>query len=222
LVFWGKPRNQAAAQAHESPNSMTVPLMILAVFALVGGFANAPFLGSPLHHFMANIHQTSHLVNVAATEFNFVVAGMSTILAVTGLLAGWLLYRNYQAGQVEPFKRYLGPVFTLLERKYYIDEFYQLAVVQPVVWLADQVFNFDYRWVIDPFVNLVAAVGRWAADISGVFDNVVIDTFLVEGAARAFNAAGRWLRYTQTGRVHNYLLVVVVTVLMLVGLYLYL
>jgi len=222
LVFWGKPRHQAAAQAHESPNSMTVPLMILAVFALVGGFANAPFLGSPLHHFMANIHQTSHLVNVAATEFNFVVAGMSTILAVTGLLAGWLLYRNYQAGQVEPFKRYLGPVFTLLERKYYIDEFYQLAVVQPVVWLADQVFNFDYRWVIDPFVNLVGAVGRWAADISGVFDNVAIDTFLVEGAARAFNAAGRWLRYTQTGRVQNYLLVVVVTVLMLVGLYLYL
>jgi len=220
LVFWGEPRHEAAGHAHESPNSMTVPLMVLAVFALIGGLANAPFLGSQLHHFMGEVHEVSEVVHSAAVPFSFAVAGLSTVVALLGLLGGWFIYRNYQAGEVEPFQRWLGPVFTLLKNKYYVDELYQLVIIRPVVWLADQVFNFDNRWVIDPIVNLVGTMGRVAADISQVFDRVAIDTVLVEGTAKAFNALGGELRRTQTGRAQNYLLVVVVTVLMLLGLYL--
>ncbi len=222
LVFWGEPRHEAATHAHESPNSMTGPLMVLAVFALIGGLANAPFLGSPLHHFMGGVHEASEVVHSATVSFNFAVAGLSTVVALLGLLGGWAIYRNYRAGEVEPFQRWLGPIFTLLRNKYYVDELYQLVIIRPVVWLADQVFNFDNRWVVDPLVNLVGAVGRAAADISLLFDKVAVDSGLVEGTAKAFNAFGGWLRQTQTGRVQNYLLVVAVTVLMLLGLYLYL
>jgi NADH-quinone oxidoreductase subunit L len=222
LVFWGEPRHAAAEHAHESPSSMTVPLAILAAFALVGGLANAPFLGSPLHGFMGEVHSASGVVHSEAAPFSLAVAGISTVLALLGLVAGWAIYRNYRAGEVEPFQRWLGPVFTLLKNKYYVDEFYHLVIIRPVLWLSDQVFNFDNRWVLDPIVNLVGTIGRAAADISQVLDATVVDSTLVEGTAKAFNAAGGWLRQIQTGRAQNYLLVVAVTVLMLLGLYLYL
>ena len=221
LVFWGQARHPAAAHAHESPASMTVPLAILAVCALVGGLANAPFLGSQLHHLMGEVHEASEVVHAASVPFNFVVAGISSVLAIGGLLAGWWLYRAYQPGQVEPFERLLGPVFNVLRNKYYIDELYQLLIIRPTVWLAEQAFNFDSRWVVDPLVNLAGAIGRAASEVSLVIDSVAVDSVAVEGTAKAFGAAGRWLRYTQTGRAQNYLLVVVVTVLMLIGLYLY-
>jgi NADH-quinone oxidoreductase subunit L len=222
LVFWGEPRHAAAEHAAESPASMTIPLAILAAFALVGGLANAPFLGNPLHSFMGEVHSASEVVHSEAVPFSLAVAGISTVLALLGLLAGWAIYRNYRAGEVEPFQRWLGPVFTLLKNKYYVDEFYQLVIIRPVLWLSDQVFNFDNRWVIDPIVNTVGTVGRVAADISQALDTAVIDSTLVEGTAKVFNAAGGWLRQIQTGRAQNYLLVVAVTVLMLLGLYLYL
>ena len=222
LVFWGEPRHEAAKHAHESPGSMTVPLMVLAVFALIGGLANAPFLGSPLHHFMGEVHEASEVVHSTVVPFSFAVAGLSTVVALLGLLGGWAVYRNYRAGETEPFQRWLGPIFTLLRNKYYVDELYQLLIIRPVVWLADQVFNFDNRWVVDPLVNLVGAVGRLASDITRMFDEVAVDSSMVEGTAKAFNAFGGWLRQTQTGRAQNYLLVVAVTVLMLLGLYLYL
>jgi NADH-quinone oxidoreductase subunit L len=189
---------------------------------LILGFVNAPFLGSQLHEFAGEVHEASEVIHSEVVAFNYAVAALSTVLAVGGLLGGWAIYRNYRAGEVEPFQRWLGPVFTVLKNKYYVDELYQLIIIRPVVWLADQVFSFDNKWVIDPFVNLVGRVGRVASDISRVFDEVAIDSGMVEGTANAVNSFGGWLRQTQTGRVQNYVLVIGVTVLLLLGLYLYL
>jgi len=220
LVFWGEPRHEAAAHSHESPNSMTVPLIVLAVFAAIGGLANVPFLGFPLTDFVGHVHEASEVVHAEELAFNFIVAGLSTLLAVGGLLGGWAVYRNYRAGEVEPFQRWLGPVFTVLQNKYYVDEFYHLVIIRPTVWLADRSFKFDIG-VIDYLVNLVGRIGRALADVSGVFDRVVIDSGLVDGVGNVTNAFGGWLRRTQTGRVQNYVLVIAVTVLLLLGLYLY-
>jgi len=197
-------------------------LMILAVFALIGGFANAPFLGSQVHHLMGEVHEASEVVHSAVVPFSLAVAGISTALAVAGLLGGWAIYRNYRAGDVEPFQRWLGPIFTLLRNKYYVDELYHLVIIRPTVWLANQAFRFDDEWVIDPLVDWVGKIGRLAATASLKFDMIAVDAGLVEGTGKAFNTFGRWLRYSQTGRAQNYLLVVAVTVLLLLGLYLYL
>jgi NADH-quinone oxidoreductase subunit L len=225
LVFWGKPRHEAADHAHESPRSMTIPLIVLAIFAVIGGLANlpssVPVVGGELHHFIGGVHEASEALHLEALAFNFVVAGLSTVLAVGGLLFGWTVYRNYRVGEVEPYQRWLGPVFTLLKNKYYVDELYQAIFIRPTVWLADLTFKFD-KGVIDYLVNLVGKVARVVADFSGVFDEKVIDSTLVEGSGEVTNSFGGWLRHTQTGRVQNYVLVIAVTVLLLLGLYLYL
>jgi NADH-quinone oxidoreductase subunit L len=219
LVFWGKPRHEAAEHSHESPNSMTTPLIVLAVFAAIGGLANVPFLGYPLTDFAGGVHEASELVHVEEVEFDFIVAGLSSLLAVGGLLGGWAIYRNYRAGEVEPFQRWLGPVFTLLKNKYYVDELYRAVIIRPTVWLANLSFRFD-KGVIDYLVNLAGRITRVVADASRVFDEKVVDATLVEGAGEVTNGFGGWLRKTQTGRVQNYVLVVAVTVLLLLGLYL--
>ena len=225
LVFWGKSRHEAADHAHESPHSMTTPLIVLAIFAAIGGLANlpsnVPLIGGELHHFIGEVHEASEVVHSEALALNGIVAGLSTLLAVGGLLFGWAVYRNYRVGEVEPFQRWLGPVFTLLKNKYYVDEFYQAVISRPTVWLANLSFKFD-KGVIDYLVNLVGKATRLVADISSVFDEKVIDLTLVEGAGEVTNSFGGWLRQTQTGRVQNYVLVISVTVLLLLGLYLYL
>jgi NADH-quinone oxidoreductase subunit L len=153
--------------------------------------------------------------------FNFLVAGLSTFLAVGGLLFGWAVYRNYRVGEVEPYQRWLGPVFTLLKNKYYVDEIYRAVFIRPTARLADLCFKFDVG-VIDYLVNLAGRVTSVVADISRVFDEKVIDSTLVEGTGEVTNSFGGWLRQTQTGRVQNYVLVIAVTLLLLVGLGLYL
>jgi NADH-quinone oxidoreductase subunit L len=225
LVFWGQPRHGAAEHAHESPHSMTTPLIVLAIFAVIGGLANlpsnVPAVGGELHHFVGEVHEASEVIHSEALALNFFVAGLSTLLAVGGLLFGWAVYRNYRVGEVEPYQRWLGPVFTLLKNKYYVDEFYRVVFIRPTVWLADQCFRFD-TGVIDYLVNLVGKVTRVVSDVSGVFDETVIDSTLVDGTGKVTNSFGGWLRQTQTGRVQNYVLVIAVTVLLLLGLYLYL
>ncbi len=221
LVFWGKSRHDAADHAHESPHSMTTPLVILAICAVIAGLANVPFLGFPLTDFVGEVHHASELVHSEEVAFNFLVAGLSTFLAVGGLLFGWAVYRNYRVGEVEPYQRWLGPVFTLLKNKYYVDEIYRAVFIRPTVRMADLCFKFDVG-VIDYLVNLAGSVTRAVADISRVFDEKVIDSTLVEGTGEVTNSFGGWLRQTQTGRVQNYVLVIAVTVLLLAGLYLYL
>jgi len=114
----------------------------------------------------------------------------------------------------------LGPVYTLLKNKYYIDEFYGKFIVKPAVALATLLFRFDNSWVIDPFVNLVGKVGAWLSDLGRIFDVKVVDG-AVNGVGAVTGWFGKVLRMTQTGKAQNYLLVAVLAVLMLLGLYLY-
>jgi NADH-quinone oxidoreductase subunit L len=222
LVFFGKPRTEIADHAHESGNRMTVPLMILAVFALLLGFANLPGGLGWLHHFAGEVHEYSEApgLHLAAIEFQIAVAAISTILAGGGLLGGWALYRNHQAGAKDPLERMLGPIFTLLKNKYYVDELYQFIIIRPIIALADFCASFDYDVVINRIVDLVGAFFRWLADVSGEVDRAVVDGIGVEGTGKLFAWTGKQLRLTQTGQGQNYVLVLALTTLALVGVYL--
>jgi NADH-quinone oxidoreductase subunit L len=217
LVWFGQPRHEAARHAHESPPSMTVPLMALAAGALLLGLFNVPPF-TWLHHFLAHVHAEAgfHLEEV---PFSLAVAGVSTVLAVGGLCLGTWLYKDYRLGQVEPFERALGPLFTLLKNKYYVDEFYHLVIIRPVVWLAGFCFKIDNKWVVDPLVNLAGTVGKLASEIAMNLDTIVVDG-AVNGAGYVTKGAGAVLRQTQTGRVQNYLLFAAATVLLVLGVYL--
>ncbi len=222
LTFYGETRSHHV-HAHESPKVMTYPLIALAVFAVFLGFVGVPeefpVLGPLFGHNLFH-HIVGH--GYPATPLNWGVMGLSVLLALTGLFLGWLVYgRNpLKEGQPDPMTK-LGPVYTLLRNKYYIDEFYSKFIVRPAVALATLLFRFDNSWVIDPFVNLVGKVGAWLSDLGRIFDLNIIDG-IVNGVAAVTAWFGKILRLTQTGKAQNYLLVAILTVLLLLGLYLYL
>ena len=165
LTFFGTPRHEASDAARESPPTMTLPLVVLALFTLVLGAMNLPEnvvpapIGGFLHRLIAGVFESSAIKGVAefeATPFNLVVAALSTGAAVLGGLAGFLLYRALPAGAPDPLVRMPG--YHLLKNKWYMDELYQRTVVALTYWLADSLGRFD-RSVIDGTVNTVGEAG---------------------------------------------------------------
>nr|WP_290667939.1 NADH-quinone oxidoreductase subunit L [Ardenticatena sp.] len=245
LVFWGKERTEAAKHAHESPRSMTVPLMVLAIFSIGFGWINipdnTPVLGPLteslgiagwLHEFLAETHIAALGEKYHGVPFVMQVAGLSSLLAIAGLVGGIWLYKGVtgdatvSAFERDPVARLFAkipligkPLWRMLENKYYVDEIYSALVVRPVVAFADFLFKFDDAWIIDPIVNGVGRFGRFIADVGRLIDVYVVDgTVNLVGFMADELSAG--LRRLQTGRVQNYLVILLAGVLALAGLFL--
>ncbi len=152
----------------------------------------------------------------ALDTLTIVSAVFSLGIALLGIAVGWLFYgrRPLVAGQADPLAR-LGPVWTWLRNKYYLDELYGIRInpngssqtgllERFVVWFSDLLFHFDQR-VVDGLVNLAGLLGRAFSFISGLFDRWVVDG-VVNGVGQAFGISAGELRLIQTGRVQNYLL----------------
>jgi NADH-quinone oxidoreductase subunit L len=152
------------------------------------------------------------------------VAISSTVLGLASFAFGWWLYARRESAEAEdPIQRLpvIGrPIFTLLYNKYYFDEIYRGLFIYPTVSLATLCAKFDYDWVINRIVDFVGKLTYVVADISGVFDKTAIDDYLVNGIPGLFNWFGGQLRLLQTGRMQNYLLILVIGLLILVGIYL--
>jgi NADH-quinone oxidoreductase subunit L len=117
LAFLGEPRGWQ--HAHESPPVMTVPLILLAILSLVGGLA-------PVSRFLAPMfppHEAGH-------EMHLVVISVGAGLA--GIALAWLFYVA-RPGLAERTAARLGALYQLVYNKYFVDEIYQAAVVQPVI-----------------------------------------------------------------------------------------
>ncbi len=219
LTFGGEPRTEAARHAHESPYTMTVPLIILAVFAALLGLAGTPWAN--LFHQYVGEEGAVGIGAKAGTPFILPVALISTVMAVGGLFLGWLLYgrQPLQAGQPDPLVKALGPIHTLLRNKYYFDELYAATVIRFARWLAEFFYRFDDHWIIDPIVDAVGAFGRSLSAFGGRFDVRIVDG-IVNGVAEVSDRAAGVLRLVQTGRVQNYLLAAMLAVMALLGFYL--
>jgi NADH-quinone oxidoreductase subunit L len=212
LTFLGAPRTPAASQAHESVTTMTAPLVVLAVFAVAAGWIGIPedFLGLHLpfgNWFHAFVGGTL-LEHPPALAFQWTPLLTSVAVASLGLLVGWWVYRRVPAGGPDPLVRALGPIHTLLRRKYYIDELYDAAIVRPVYWLADQV---SYRWIdrglIDGFLHAVARLAlRIGSGLRQGIDLPIVNGF-GDLVGNSVKFGGRALRYVQTGRVQGYLVI---------------
>jgi NADH-quinone oxidoreductase subunit L len=120
---------------------------------------------------------------------------------------GWLVYRR--AGQTDPIRRVLGPIYTLLEHKYYFDELYDLLFVRPAKWFAEQfTYMFLDRTVIDGILHRFARIAFSLGRIfRNNFDAPVINGF-GDFTASVTQSFGRLLRRIQTGEVQQYLLFV--------------
>jgi NADH-quinone oxidoreductase subunit L len=214
IVFFGKPRHEVAKHAEESPLIMTAPLMVLAALSVFGGLLNLP-----------GIHTLTlwleHTVEIVPGEFNMSVALISTALAGLAIFLSWWLYlrKPLEAGQPDPLKKMLGPIFTGMENKWFVDEAYWFVFVDRYVDLAHflaQTVDWDFwhEW----FHNSVIAKGfvgltRFLADPVdlGVVNKVsqVLADFIQSSANS--------LRKTQNGFVRSYALSVMLGVVAILG-----
>ena len=228
LTFFGNYRRMPIAGAasddhhggdglpHESPRTMTTPLLILGALSVVGGFVGLP--GKNL------FAEWIHVGGEHGAEHGFVpwVAVLSVALAVAGIGLGWRMYSRapFGFGVVEPLER-LGVAFRAAVRRFYIDDFYLAVFVRPVQYvLSAFVYKVLDQKVIDGAVNAAGAgtvlVGRAvrATDEGGV-DGAV------NGFAWLTDKLSFGLRRTQTGNVQRYavglFVGVVVVVAVLIG-----
>jgi NADH-quinone oxidoreductase subunit L len=147
-----------------------------------------------------------------AKKAEMISMASSILIAGTGILLAWAFYyrRRFSADAV---RARLSGLHTVLTRKYYIDEFYLIGIVRPVMRLS-RAFRWFDTVVIDGIVNGSAVVTRLLSKGVGIFDNVVVDG-MVNGVAGGVVEWGRQFRKVQTGRIQNYLLVFVAVALVL-------
>jgi NADH-quinone oxidoreductase subunit L len=211
---------------------MTVPLMILAGLSVLGGALNLP----GLHTFGHWLEHTIHLNQAGAAEaevaagsgFNLQVALISTVLALAAIGVAWWLYdRRYKEMLLlptakrpdDPLRGLIGPVFTGMENKWWVDELYWAVILNPYIalsrFLADVI---DWRFWHDWFHDTVIAGGynRLSQLLSVRIDLGGIDA-LANGLAAATQSLAASMRRIQTGYVRNYALSVFIGVVVILG-----
>jgi NADH-quinone oxidoreductase subunit L len=199
LTFFGAARDQERFHhAHESPKSMTGPLVFLAVLSVCAGWVGIPWL---THGYSSVVYH----IEPHHAPANIPLMIISTVVALSGI---GLAYLMYYRGAISPeaMAARFRPIYTLLYNKYYIDELYDAVIVQPTYSLARFLWRFDAN-VIDGLVNLQATVTLWLSAVKLWIDTYIVDG-LVNGLGYVTGAASSVLRLIQTGRLAHYLLAI--------------
>lgn len=231
LTFLGKPRTPLAEHAHESNNYMTLPLLALSVFAIGFGWLGIPesmpvfggilnlnvyhhFVGATVEHTLEHLHELVPGVHALETlEFNIVPLATSLVVALGGLLVGYLVYgrKPLEADQPDPLMAPLGPLYSFLKNKWYWDELYDTIFIRPAVWFSE---TFVYEWVdkglIDGTLHLVARSTYAFGQYVKRFEERVIND-----GVDAIKDGVLWLskefRSIQAGNIQEYALMSVLT-----------
>jgi NADH-quinone oxidoreductase subunit L len=238
LVFFGEARSEAAAHAGENPPIVTVPLVILAFLSFFGGVLNLPGLQSLtswLDHTLGASHIAESLAGEAASaaeaatgRFNLAVAGLSILLALVAVALAWYLYRRVYDEQQklprarrpdDPLRGLIGPIFTGVQNKWWIDELYNLVVVRPYnalsAFLAEEIdWRFWHDWFHDTII--VGGYNQLTRFLALSFDLGVIDG-IANGLGEATKRSAAAARRIQTGFVRNYALSVFLGVVIILA-----
>ncbi|MBX3026897.1 NADH-quinone oxidoreductase subunit L [bacterium] len=164
LVFEGVSRVDEAARhhLHESPRTMTIPLIVLAVLSLVGGFIGLPhglLWGDEIGHYLEpSVAALGHLPHPSTGTLVFLIAVASGV-GLAGIGLDYLMY-GQQSDLPDRIAARLRGLYTLLWNKYYVDELYDALVITPYVRLSRYFWQtVDARWV-DGAVNGVGDLVR--------------------------------------------------------------
>jgi NADH-quinone oxidoreductase subunit L len=217
MVFFGRPKTEAAAHAQESPKIMTVPLMILAFFSMFTGFLGAVLIGlDPLITWLEGTAKHHELDMPRALA----LAGLATLLAVISIGVAYFIYRPkaQKAGVDDPLRK-TGFIFKVLNHKYWIDELYGVLFVRPFIWLSNFLaWVIDWRFWHDWFHERVIrdTFLKIADFLANPIDKLVIDG-AVNGTGRVVTWAAGGLRKLQTGYVRTYALAVLIGAVLVVS-----
>jgi len=211
LTFFGESRMdpEVEKRAHESPWTMTVPLAILAVLSVAGGWVGIPAVLGGSNHFEHWLAPVFHPVAAAgahgvaagaaeagahhSTTLEIGLMALSVAIALCGIALAYFLYRVRTGKPAEIASRW-PTLYDVVYNKYYIDEFYEWAVIRRIV-------SFS--------------TGLWE-----MFDALFIDG-IVNGAADLVRAAGDRVRRLQGGVVGGYAFSLLAGAVFLVGYILY-
>jgi len=198
LTFHGPSRvaPEAKQHIHESPNSMTGPLLVLAGLSAVGGFIQLPLVegGQRLDRFLepvfanaAPLMPPAHAAGAEGAEILLML--ISLAVALVGI---FVAYRFYVADPAIPRRlaEQARVIYKTLFNKYWVDEAYDALVVQPL-----------YRW----------SVKLWEE-----FDAAVIDG-AVNGVGRVIQGGSGILRRAQVGYVQVYALILTLGAVVVIG-----
>ena len=163
---------------HESPFTMSAPLLVLAVPAMLFGFWNMPFDGwERIGHLLEGALPESSAEQLHPEKFNMGIAIGSLALCFAGIGLAYAIYIA-KVISAESLQKMFGPVHTLVVNRYYIDRLYENVIVRDLLY------------------NNACRVLQW-------FDTNVID-FTVNGSGEATRWFGDRLRWVQSGSVQAY------------------
>jgi NADH-quinone oxidoreductase subunit L len=219
LTFSGESRfsGETAHHLHESPPVMLVPLEILAGLAIVGGYVGLPHLlggGAWFGRFLETSTGVHEVHLGAGTEVLLMVLSVGAALA-----AIFAAHAVYVKGRGEPARRFAEKfrgLHRIVERKYFVDEFYGRVFVGGVFALG-RIADWLDRRVIDGLVDGAARLARGISRLAIVVDEGAVDG-AVNGIGRAHLSVSSVLRRLQTGRIYNYALAVVLGVVLVIML----
>jgi NADH-quinone oxidoreductase subunit L len=192
---------------HESPAVMTVPLVILAIFAALLGFIGTP----AWPWFQGFLDGRPVAFGFGQFAGNGIVPLMigSSIIVFAGLALGWWLYgrRPIADGDgMDALEQLMPSVFHGLGKRLYVDEFYDLSVVRMARWIA-RLCSWMDRWVWNGAVQMVSWLVTGVAWLDSLLDTFVVNTGFDEGC-KGVAGGGRMMSRLQNGRVQSYLRVI--------------
>ena len=199
LTFFGKERyDEHHVHVHESPKSMLIPLAILAVLSIVGGWLAAPAFWGKSDYFAKFLEPVfaapggseAGTAEAVAHALETPLAILAVLTALAGLLAAYWLYVKQPSKSDSLAKSFRGVYQTLLH-KYYVDEFYSAVVVRPLLWLSTNVF--------------------WKTVDVSIIDGAV------NGIAEGITVVGDGTRRAQSGNTRSYAVWVVVGAIVIVA-----
>ena len=198
LVFLGRPKGgEGYLHAHESPLTMTIPLVLLALLSLAGGWIGIPESIKGEDHFFR------WLAPLFAYEEFFrklearghgleLLLSIATLLWVFHLGLFAILLYGQKPAAVQRWAAKAAPLHRLVANKFYVDEIYQFLFVRPIGWFSEKIL--------------------WRFN-----DEKVVDGLFVEGSAETVGLFGRAVAALQTGIVQNYALFFAIGAIFLIG-----
>jgi len=163
---------------HEAPAVMTIPLIVLAVLSLAGGWVGLPkglLWGDAFGRFLDPV--VGHPAAAGVEVSTFALSALATVVALAGIVVAWIFYLRLP-GLPALLAYQAAALYRILAGKYYIDEIYDALISRPLFWLSSYVLA------------------------RGV-DTAVIDG-LVDGAGLTVEGGGEGLRQVETGNVRSY------------------
>lgn len=239
LTFMGDHRTEEAEHAGLGgagdiiSQTMQAPLIVLAFFALFAGFIGVPTdfpifgaIFSPEHNYFHHLvvyalpylERNGHeIFHVDAPPFRMIPVLTSFVVALGGLWVGYLLYwrKPLEKGQEDPIIGILGkPIYNTLLNRYYLDDLYDMIFVRPSQWVSKKIIVLVDKGFIDGVLHATAAIFTWIGDFIKVMNAWLIDG-VGDGIPKGIWNFGGTLRKSQTGRIQQYLLIVLIAILVI-------